>query len=262
MSSSPSQGPFILVSGANRGIGLDLVKNLVQQHPQAVVFAGARDPTSATALNEIASKNGNVHVIQLTVDDEESNKKAVDEVKKITERLDIVIANAGINSPFVPLQNDDIAMFKTNFQVNTLGPVYLYQATFPLLVATRETDPSLPAPKFFITSSLIASFSDCPPMFLNGSYGASKAAANYVAHVIHEQTEKYNAVVIPYHPGLVATDMGAKSAAEMGVDFTSLPGAISPEQAGKEYADLVTKATRAEHGGKFWGQGIAEPIPW
>lgn len=128
---------------------------------------------------------------------------------------------------------------------------------------------------------MVASIGACPPMFLNGSYGASKAAVNYVAHVIHEQTEKYDAVVIPYHPGepflicsipqdtnvnpvpgLVATDMGTNSASEMGVDIMTLPGAISSEQSGDEYADLVTKATRAEHGGKFWGQGVADPIPW
>lgn len=148
-------------------------------------------------------------------------------------------------------------------------------------MATRETDSSLPAPKFFITSSMVASIGACPPMFLNGSYGASKAAVNYIAHVIHEQTEKYGAVIIPYHPGepflissylktltqnpvlgLVATDMGTNTASAMGIDVMTLPGAISSEQSGNEYADLVTKATRAEHGGKFWGQGVADPIPW
>lgn len=62
--------------------------------------------------------------------------------------------------------------------------------------------------------------------------------------------------------GLVTTDMGAKTASEMGLDVKDFQGAISSEQAGGEYADLVIKATRAEHGGKFWAQGVAEPIPW
>jgi norsolorinic acid ketoreductase len=83
------------VSGASRGIGLQLVYNLLERQPDAVIFAGARDPTSAKELNEFASKHRNVHVIKLIADDEESNKQAVEEIKKITDRLDVVVANAG-----------------------------------------------------------------------------------------------------------------------------------------------------------------------
>jgi norsolorinic acid ketoreductase len=83
------------VSGANRGIGLHLIHALLKRLPNAIIFAGARDPSSANALKELASKNGNVHVVKLVVDDAQSNKDAVEEVKKVTNRLDIVVANAG-----------------------------------------------------------------------------------------------------------------------------------------------------------------------
>jgi hypothetical protein len=148
-------------------------------------------------------------------------------------------------------------------------------------MATRETDPSLLEPKFFITSSLIASATACPPMFLNGSYGAAKAAVNYVWQIIHAQTEKYRGVSIPYHPGkpflplspyhhidwnlstgVITTDMGLSTAAGMGIDPNTMPGVISSEQSAVEFADLIVKATRADDGGKFWGQGIPGPIPW
>jgi hypothetical protein len=57
--------------------------------------------------------------------------------------------------------------------------------------------------------------------------------------------------------------MVRKTAAEMGIKPEELlVGAISGEQCGEEYADWISKATRAEHGGKFWGQGFAEPVPW
>jgi hypothetical protein len=55
--------------------------------------------------------------------------------------------------------------------------------------------------------------------------------------------------------------MARKTAAEMGFEPEQL-GAITPEQCGDEYAELIVKATRAEHGGKFWAQGFKEPIPW
>jgi norsolorinic acid ketoreductase len=83
------------VSGATRGIGLHLIHALLKRLPNAIIFAGARDPSSATALKELASKNGNVRVVKLVVDDAQSNKDAVEEVKKVTNRLDIVVANAG-----------------------------------------------------------------------------------------------------------------------------------------------------------------------
>jgi norsolorinic acid ketoreductase len=111
-----SQGPFILselpsctprhplthslthypkVSGANRGIGLALVKALSAKLPHATIFAGARDPASADALNTFAKENTRLRVVKLIAHDEGSVKDAVAEVRKVTDRLDIVIANAG-----------------------------------------------------------------------------------------------------------------------------------------------------------------------
>lgn len=85
--------------------------------------------------------------------------------------------------------------------MNTLGPLYLYQSTYPLLFSTRVTNPSLPPPKSFITSSIAGSIGGVPAPYINGAYGSAKAAANYLAHSIHRQTEQFDAVVIPYNPG-------------------------------------------------------------
>ncbi|KAJ9092793.1 hypothetical protein QFC21_006668 [Naganishia friedmannii] len=257
-SNTPTQSnvpekPYILISGASRGIGLSLVTALLEHRPHAVIFAGARDPSAAKELAEVAKKNPNVHVVPLIADDEASVKRAVEEVGKVTKKLDIVIANAGINSPFVPTHVDDIDLFKTNFSVNTLGPVYLYQATYPLLVESRKKDSatSTSPPKFFITSSAVASMGAYHTMFMNASYGVSKAGANYLALSIHHQTGDVDAV----HPGLVSTDMGKISGKELGIP-DNYPGVLTPDQSAAEYADLIIKSTRAEHGGKFWAQGV------
>lgn len=68
---------------------------MTELQPTAVIFAGARDPSSATELNAFAKEHRNVHVVELIADDEASNKKAVEEIRKVTDRLDIVVANAG-----------------------------------------------------------------------------------------------------------------------------------------------------------------------
>lgn len=85
--------PIGKVSGANRGIGLGLVTALAKQ-PQNLIFAGARDPSKADALNALAEANPNVKVIQLTSADLADNKRAVAEIQKTVDHLDVVIANA------------------------------------------------------------------------------------------------------------------------------------------------------------------------
>lgn len=82
-----------LVSGANRGIGFGLTEALAKR-PGTVVFAGARDPTNATALNALAVKYPHsVHVVKLTSGSTEDNKSAVAEIEKtvinlLLEKLD------------------------------------------------------------------------------------------------------------------------------------------------------------------------------
>ena len=63
------------ISGANRGIGFSMVQQLAAKSGVKII-ATARDPTSATALNELAKANLQVKVVQLDVSDEESIKKA------------------------------------------------------------------------------------------------------------------------------------------------------------------------------------------
>lgn len=56
------------------------------------------------------------------------------------------------------------------------------------------------------------------------------------------------------------TDMLTKNGS--GIDFSAVPGAISPEQGGADYAKLLLKATRSEHGGNFLSQGVEGSLPW
>ena len=67
--------------------------------PDAVVFAGARDPTRADSLHTFANAHSErVHVIKVVSADKENNKAAVEEIKRVAGRLDVVIANAGIGN--------------------------------------------------------------------------------------------------------------------------------------------------------------------
>jgi NAD(P)-dependent dehydrogenase (short-subunit alcohol dehydrogenase family) len=75
--------------------GFGLVKTLAT-HEDTVVFAGARNPSTASQLNALAAKHpGKVHVVQLVASDESGNKATVAQIKEIAGRLDVVIANTG-----------------------------------------------------------------------------------------------------------------------------------------------------------------------
>ena len=79
-------------------IGLELVTQLATR-PDAIVFAGARDPARATNLQALAKSHPDrFHVVKLTSADKEDNIAAVEEVKRVAGRLHVVIANAGIGN--------------------------------------------------------------------------------------------------------------------------------------------------------------------
>jgi NAD(P)-dependent dehydrogenase (short-subunit alcohol dehydrogenase family) len=75
-------------------VGLGLVTALAARE-DTIVFAGARDPSSATALHELADKQKNVHILKLVSCDEAGNRAAVEEIKRIAGALHVVVANAG-----------------------------------------------------------------------------------------------------------------------------------------------------------------------
>ena len=83
------------VTGANRGIGFALVEQLASRD-NILIFAGARDPSKADRLNQLAQeKQGKIVVVKLDVTSEEDAKKAAEMVKEKVSKVDVLIANAG-----------------------------------------------------------------------------------------------------------------------------------------------------------------------
>jgi NAD(P)-dependent dehydrogenase (short-subunit alcohol dehydrogenase family) len=85
------------VTGANRGIGLALVKELLSGTKDTHVFAGARSPSNATALKEIETNHpGKLTIVPFVAADEENNKAAAKIVADKFGYVDVVIGNAGV----------------------------------------------------------------------------------------------------------------------------------------------------------------------
>jgi NAD(P)-dependent dehydrogenase (short-subunit alcohol dehydrogenase family) len=87
-----SQSWFI--TGANRGIGFEIVKIAASQG--YTVFAGARNPANASALNQLAAQYPDIHVVKLASGSASDAEAAATVVEHTTGSLDVIVANAGI----------------------------------------------------------------------------------------------------------------------------------------------------------------------
>ncbi|KZO92367.1 NAD(P)-binding protein [Calocera viscosa TUFC12733] len=226
-----------LVSGANRGIGLALVTVLAAR-ANTIVFAGARSPSGATALRKLEVQHpSKLYTVQLTSADREDNDAAVAKIKQIAGRLDIVVANAGINSVYERTDVVSVDAMKEHYEVNVLGPLVLFQATRALLKA------STPSPKLMIVSSRLGSIEWGPGVpFPCTPYGTSKAAVNWLAVKLYYEHPELTVVAIS--PGLVATDMAA-SAAAYDPTLGGFP-TITPEQSAAGVIKLLDEGKRGE----------------
>ena len=192
----------VLITGASRGIGFELVRQYVDAHADNVVFAAVRDPKSETsaAVNAIAAKHPNVHVITLDVSKEESIRKSAAFVTPLTDRLDVVYNNAGIIGERDPLIATT-EQLTTVFHTNVAGPLTVVQTFLPLL---RK---STVGAKVVQVSSGLGSNQHANVLGTPfTAYGISKAGLNYLNTVLSHAIP--DVAFLSINPGWVETDMG------------------------------------------------------
>lgn len=224
----------ILITGANRGIGLGLATWFSKEGWQ--VHATARKPQEAHALHALP----NVTVHQLDVADESSIQALVDELSGIP--LDVVFNNAGIGADkaSAELGHSTRAHWEEILAVNTIGPYQLAERLVPnLLAGTKRL--------LINTSSQLGSFAVADTQW-DPLYSVSKAALNmavlHFSHVLGPQ----GIAVVAIHPGWVQTDLGGS-----GADIT-----VDQSVAG--LGALIEKLTLADNG-KFYAWN-GKPMSW
>ncbi|KAK7014258.1 NAD(P)-binding protein [Favolaschia claudopus] len=248
-----------LISGANRGIGYGLA-SILAARPNTIVFAGARDP-DAQSLSELKDKHPNVYPVKLTSGDQSDNEAAVALIQEIAGQLDVVIANAGIANYNGPVVDTPAEKFREHFDVNTLGPVVLFQAAHKLLLASPTG-----APIFAVISSLIGSMGRF--FYIAATpYGMSKAAVNFLVKTL--DVEHPTLVTMAIEPGWTVTDMGNRGASLSG-RFEEAP--VKLEDSLKGILSRIDGATKEKSSGKFWNFRVTqsdnpwdvdtEEIPW
>lgn len=190
-----------LVTGANKGIGFEVAKELARFGFR--VFLGARNADAGRAAAEKLRAEGDVSFVEIDVADAKSIERAVAEVGGKTERLDVLINNAGIL-----LDEDNGALtitaeiFETTVRTNTLGPWLVARAFVPLL---EKSD----SPRIVNVSSGGGQLEDGADGWAP-AYCVSKTALNGVTSQLAAALPKF--AVNSVCPGWVRTDMGGENA--------------------------------------------------
>jgi len=187
----------VLITGANRGIGLEFCRQYAKQGWQ--VLACCRQPEQAVELNQLAnSMSVEVHKIDVT------NRKGIDELanRLKNQTIDLVIANAGIygDSSGHGFGNLHYENWIKTLETNVLGAVKVIEALLPNLRLSNK-------PRIAVLSSQMGSIDDNSS---GGSilYRSSKAALNATMKSIAIDLESEGVGVLIFHPGWVQTDMG------------------------------------------------------
>lgn len=228
-----------IVSGANRGLGLELVAQLLARGWR--VIAGCRK-TQVRRLTELAGAHpGHLHVMPLDVAGERSIAAFVGEAGIVTDHVDLLINNAGVLVSGERYGQVGAKSLVESFSVNAAGALLLTQACTPLLrnaAAARVAN----------VSTIMASLAKTDT-FRTPSYAMSKAALNMATRLLAAELSPHGISVASFHPGWIQTDMGGANAP------------LTVEGAAGALLDRIL-ALRPEDSGRFIASEDGSDLPW
>lgn len=229
-----------VVTGANRGIGLSFVRQLLESGEHVV--ACCRHPGKANDLNALTGEfPGRLNVLPLDVANEKSRAELVRELPLVLGedgRIDLLINNAGVLHPGERFGHVDAAIMEDSFRINAIGPFLLTQALAPLLADGA---------RIANLSSVMGSIARSTE-FRSPSYCSSKAAQNMLTVELSHALRARGIVVVALHPGWVQTAMGGDSAT------------VPADDSARGLLQVIDAATLDDSGHFLDWRG--NPLPW
>lgn len=193
----------ILVTGANKGIGLEICRQLARLGHRVILSARSaeRGERAVAALKQEGLK---VEFLLLDTADEGSIVRAARELKQRVKSLNVLINNAAILDTWQgTILDAKAAEIRDCFVTNTLGPILLTQALLPLLAAGKPA-------RVINVSSQLGSVQNMTDGW--AGYGISKAALNAATRKLAEALKPRGISVNVASPGWVRTEMGGENA--------------------------------------------------
>jgi NAD(P)-dependent dehydrogenase (short-subunit alcohol dehydrogenase family) len=229
----------ILITGANKGIGLEASRQLARLGHHVIVSARSAE-RGEEAVGKLKSEGLKVDFLLLDTADLDSIQRAARELKQRVDALHVLVNNAAIldtwmGTVLTATKEDLIGTFVTN----VVGPVLLTQALVPLLEAGKPS-------RVINVSSRLGSVADMTDGW--AGYGISKAALNAATRKLAQALQSKGISVNAASPGWVRTDMGGENAN------------LSLEEGAKNIVRLITDVP-AKITNKFLAEGGGE-IPW
>ncbi|KUP03964.1 short-chain dehydrogenase [Bacillus coahuilensis m2-6] len=233
---------YAFVTGGNKGIGFEVVRELAERDVH--VFLGARNEELGIQAVEVIGCD-NVRFIQVDVTSSESIQHSLEQIREVTDHLDILLNNAGIAPDFgvAPLKME-LGMLKKAFDVNFFGTFQMIQAFYPLLQKSERG-------KIINVTTDMAS----QTRFANGeaghlnllAYNSSKTAANSLTLTFGREFGEDGPEIFSVTPGFTSTDLNGNA-----------PGGKTPAEGAKIIVNYI-ESEESYNGKLLDTNGI---MPW
>ena len=229
-----------LITGANKGLGLEIARQLGTQG--ITVVLGARDSAKGEAAAQNLRDAGlDAHAVALDVTNADHIAALPEFFETKFGRLDILVNNAGVN--YDP-EGASVETFRKTFETNVYAPLALIETLLPLLKASD-------AGRIVNHSSILGSLSSLAASSGSGwvvpAYSSSKAALNGITVVYAQKLKDTPVKINSAHPGWVKTDMGSDAAP------------LEVADGAKTAVRLATLPADGPTGGFFH---LKETLPW
>lgn len=244
--------PTILITGANRGIGLELVRQYSVRDWK--IIATARDVGGALELQALAKSDPDISVEKLDVTDHAGVDALAAKYKD--QPIDVLLSNAAKTPRYMSAMKGattiDYEEAMNSYRINALGPAKLVAAFLPQVQKSAQK-------KIAVISSKAGSFAEGPQMAMMYEYRSSKAALNMIVHTLGYETAKKGVIIAAISPGSVDTKP-VEGELGYGSNFKQ-PGVIAPSDSVAGIIKVIAGLTPAQNG-EFLDYKDGRVIPW